>query len=112
MVEGFYGYRLLCQIDEIFHSLITELTAAVVYPEQLSQPLDLGQKQKPVLPSGKSDKEISKSDFQQTISQPKIRPKANTNSLIFWSKSDLFQKPNSNFKQINLWLRKFNICRN
>ena len=45
MIEGCYGYRLLCQIDEIFHSLNAELTAAVVYPEQLSHPLDPGQKQ-------------------------------------------------------------------
>ena len=49
MVEGCDGYRLLCQIDEIFHSLNTELTAAVVHPEQLSYPLDLGKKPKPVL---------------------------------------------------------------
>ena len=49
MVEGCYGYRLLCQIDEIFHYLNTELTAAVVYPEQMSHPLDLGRKPKPGL---------------------------------------------------------------
>ena len=49
MIEGCYGYRLLCQIDEIFQSLNKELTAAVVYPEQLYHPLNLGQKPKPVL---------------------------------------------------------------
>ena len=26
MVKGCYGYRLLCQIDEIFHSLNTDVT--------------------------------------------------------------------------------------
>ena len=36
MIEGCYGYRLLFQIDEIFHSLNAELTAVVVYLEQLS----------------------------------------------------------------------------
>ena len=49
MAEWCYGYRLLCQIDEIFNSLNIELTAVVVYPEQLSHPLDLGQKPKSVL---------------------------------------------------------------
>ena len=51
-IEGCYGYRLLCQIDEIFHPLNAELTAAVVcvvYPEQKSHPLDPGQKPKPIL---------------------------------------------------------------
>ena len=43
LIQGF------CNIDEIFHSLNTELTAAVVYPEQLSHPLDPGQKPKTVL---------------------------------------------------------------
>ena len=49
MIEGCYGYRLLCQIDEIFHSLNADLTAVIVYPEQLSHHLDPGQKPKPVL---------------------------------------------------------------
>ena len=35
-----------------------------------------------VLPSRKSDQEISKSDFYQTIFLPKIRPKADPNSLF------------------------------
>ena len=37
---------------------------------------------KAVLPSRKSDQEISKSDFYQTIFLPKIRPKADPNSLF------------------------------
>jgi hypothetical protein len=36
----------------------------------------------PVLPSRKSDQVISKSDFYQTIFLPKIRPKADPNSLF------------------------------
>ena len=48
-----------------------------------------------VLPSRKSDKEISKSDFYQIIFLPKIRPKADPNLLFLTSKSDLFKKPNS-----------------
>ena len=36
----------------------------------------------PVLPSRKSDLEISKSDFYQIIFLPKIRPKADPNSLF------------------------------
>ena len=39
-----------------------------------------------VLPSRKSDQEISKSDFYQTIFLPQIRPKADPNSL-FWGKN-------------------------
>ena len=35
-----------------------------------------------VLPSSKSDQEISKLDFYQTIFLPKIRPKADLNSLF------------------------------
>ena len=35
-----------------------------------------------VLPSRKSDREISKSDFYQTIFLPKVRPKADPNSLF------------------------------
>ena len=49
MIKKCYGYRLLCQIDEIFHSLNEELTAVAVYTEQLSHPLDQGQKTKPFL---------------------------------------------------------------
>ena len=65
-----------------------------------------------MLPSRKSDKEISKSDFYQTIFLPKIRPKADPNSQFLRSKSDLFQKPNSDNRQINFYLKKINICRN
>ena len=49
MIKGCHGYRLLCQIDDIFYSLNAELTAVIVYPEELTHPLDPGQKPKPVL---------------------------------------------------------------
>jgi hypothetical protein len=65
-----------------------------------------------VLPSRKSDQEISKTDFYQTIFLPKIRPKADPNSLYSRSKSDLFQKLNSDNRQINFYLIKINIYRN
>ena len=59
-----------------------------------------------VLPSRKSDKEISKSYFYQTIFLSKIRPKGDPNSLFFRSISDLFPKPNSDNRQINFSLKK------
>jgi hypothetical protein len=65
-----------------------------------------------VLPSRTSDQEISKSDFYPTIFLLKIRPKADPNSLFLRSKSDLFQKPNSDIRQMNFYLKKINICGN
>ena len=59
-----------------------------------------------VLQSRKSDHDVSKSDFYQTIFLSKIRPKADPNSLFFRSKSDLFQKPSSDMKHRNFYLRK------
>ena len=53
----------------------------------------------------KPDQEILKSDFYQTIFLPKIRPKADPNSLFLRSKSDLFPKPNSDMRQINFYLK-------
>ena len=65
-----------------------------------------------VPPSRKSDKEISISDFYQTLFLPKIRPKADPNLLFLRSKSDLFQKRNSDIRQINFNLKKLYICGN
>ena len=53
-------------------------------------------KVKAVMPSKKSDQEISKSVFYQTIIPPKIRPKADLNSL-FWGPNQTC----SDIRQIN-----------
>ena len=50
-------------------------------------------------------KKISKSDIYQALFLPKIRPKADPNSLFLWSKSDLFHKLNCNISQINFHLK-------
>ena len=52
-----------------------------------------------VLLSRKSDQEITKSDFYQTIFLPEIRPKADPNLLVLSYKPDLFIKLNSNIKR-------------
>ena len=62
-----------------------------------------------LVPSRKSDQEISKSDFHQTIILPKIRPIADPNLLFMRSKSDYFQNLNYNIKHRKFHLRKIHI---
>ena len=90
----------------------TDLHPCIYYRLWLSQIRISASVTEAVLPSRKSDKEISKSDFYQTIFQSKIKPKADPNSQFLRSKSDFFQKPNSDNRPINFYLKKINICRN
>ena len=62
-----------------------------------------------VLPSRKSDQEISKSDFYQTIFLPKNQNKSGSKLAILRSKSDFFPKINSDIRQINFNLKIFHI---
>ena len=62
-----------------------------------------------MIPSRKSDQDISKFDSYQTIYLPKIRLKADPNSISFWSKSDLFHKLTINIKCSNFYLKK-KVC--
>ena len=58
----------------------------------------------PVLPGRKSDQEVSKSDFYQTVFLTKIRSKADPNLPFLRSRSDLFQKRTSQIKHRNFYL--------
>jgi hypothetical protein len=64
-----------------------------------------------VLPSRKSDQEISKSDYYPTIFLPKIRPKEDPNLLI-GIQIRLVQKLNSNIRQIDFYLEIVHILGN
>ena len=66
----------------------------------------------PVLPSRKSDQEISKSDLYWTIFLLKIRPKADQNSLFFMSISDWFLKLDSNNNTANKKNKKIHFQEN
>ena len=61
-----------------------------------------------VLPSRKSDQEISKSDYYPTIFLPKIRPKEDPNLLI-GIQIRLVQKLNSDIRQIDFYLEIVHI---
>ena len=65
----------------------------------------------PVLPRRKSDQGISKPDFYQTTFLPKIKPKLELTSLFFRSKSELFQKHDSDIRHSNFYLPKKSKCK-